>query len=119
MSANVKHPGHERPSVSDQQASHVEGSSPRDVYVLAQQWSFEPNVLRLRANEPHRFRMMAVDAAHGASIQLGLASHIIRLPKGVLVERELTFTKAGEYLIYCTIYCGEGHQFMSARIFVS
>jgi heme/copper-type cytochrome/quinol oxidase subunit 2 len=61
---------------------------------------------------------MAVDAAHGASIQLGSAAHIIRLPRGALVEREFTFTRPGEYLLYCTMYCGEGHQYMSGKIII-
>jgi plastocyanin len=90
-----------------------------DVFMVAEKWSFDPSVLRLKTNQPYRFRMMAVDAAHGASIQLGTASHIIRLPTGALVERGLAFTRPGEYLLYCTMYCGEGHQFMSGKIIVS
>jgi cytochrome c oxidase subunit II len=121
MSETAGHAGHQMPSVTEmeQAASHDSEVLPLEVYVLALQWSFDPSLLRLKANQPYRFRMMAVDAAHGASIQLGSASHIIRLPKGALVERELSFTEPGEYLLYCTIYCGEGHQFMSAKIIVA
>lgn len=90
-----------------------------DVFVLAQQFSFEPTLLRLRTGIPYRFKLMAVDAAHGASLQLGRAGHIVRLPAGVVVERQMTFTEAGEYLLYCTVYCGEGHQFMQGSIHVS
>lgn len=92
---------------------------PLDVFMVAQQWSFDPSLLRLRAGILYRFKLMAVDAAHGASLQLGRGSHIIRLPKGVLVERELVFAEPGEYLLYCTVYCGEGHQFMNGKIQVS
>ncbi len=92
---------------------------PSDVYLLAQKWFFEPSVLRLRIGAPYRLRMMAVDASHGASIQLGYGSRIIRLRQGVVVEQELTFTRPGEYLVYCTIYCGIGHDRMSAKIVVS
>lgn len=119
MSDTTGHAGHQMPGVTEQAASHDSEVLPLEVYVLAQQWSFDPSLLRLKANQRYRFRMMAVDAAHGASIQLGSASHIIRLPKGALVERELSFTQPGEYLLYCTIYCGEGHQFMSAKIIVA
>ena len=121
MSETAGHAGHQMPSVTEteQAASHDSEVLPLEVYILAQQWSFDPSLLRLKANQPYRFRMMAVDAAHGASVQLGSASHIIRLPKGALVERELSFTQPGEYLLYCTIYCGEGHQFMSAKIIVA
>jgi cytochrome c oxidase subunit 2 len=98
--------------------AHKSSSAPTDVYLLAQKWSFEPAVLRLAVNQVYRLRMMAVDAAHGASIQLGSAAHIIRLPRGALVEREFTFTRPGEYLLYCTMYCGEGHQYMSGKIII-
>ena len=119
MPGTADHSGHTMPDTAEQAVSLSEETSPLDVYLLAQQWSFDPSVLRLSANQPYRFRMMAVDAAHGASLQLGKASHIIRLPNGALVEQELSFTRPGEYLLYCTMYCGEGHQFMSGKIVVS
>jgi cytochrome c oxidase subunit 2 len=96
--------------------SHDTMAMPADVYLLAQQWSFEPSWLRLKAGASYRLKLMAVDAAHGASLQLGPGSEIIRLPKGAQVERTISFTRPGTYLIYCTIYCGEGHQFMSGKL---
>jgi cytochrome c oxidase subunit 2 len=117
-SANAGHTGHAMPG-DESKASHDEETAALDVYLLAQKWSFEPAVLRLKANQNYRFRMMAVDTAHGASIQLGNAGHIMRLPKGALVDRQLTFTSPGEFLLYCTMYCGEGHQFMSGKIIVA
>lgn len=119
MPGSTDHSGHTMPGTMEQAASPGGEAPPLDVYVLAERWSFDPGVLRLNANRSYRFRMMAVDAAHGASMQLGKASHIVRLPKGVLVEQELSFTQPGEYLLYCTMYCGEGHQFMSGKIIVS
>jgi len=110
---------HSMPGMADESIAHGAEVAPLDVFMLAQQWSFDPPELHLRTGIPYRFRMMAVDAAHGASIQLGRGSHIIRLPKGILVEEELVFTEPGEYLLYCTIYCGEGHQFMNGKIQVS
>ncbi|MCK6454079.1 MAG: hypothetical protein L6R19_24960 [Alphaproteobacteria bacterium] len=94
-------------------------SGPAEVYLVAQRYSYEPALLRLSAGAPYRFRMMALDAAHGASIQLGAGSRIVRLRQGALVEQDLTFTRPGEYLVYCTMYCGIGHHLMSARIVVS
>jgi len=119
MTAGENVSGHDSTGPATGSASHDEGTAALDVYLLAQQWSFEPAVLRLGVNQNYRFRMMAVDSAHGASLQLGTAGHIIRLPRGTLVERQLTITKPGEYLLYCTMYCGEGHQFMSGKIIVA
>ncbi len=119
MAPDANDATHDMPGMAEQTLQHDEAVPPLDVFMIAQQWSFDPSELRLRTGIPYRFRMMAVDAAHGASLQLGRGSHIIRLPKGVLVERELTFTEPGEYLLYCTIYCGEGHQFMNGKIEVA
>jgi cytochrome c oxidase subunit II len=119
MTPDAHGSAHAMPGMAEQAPAHDEAVPPLDVLMVAQQWSFDPPELRLRTGIPYRFRMMAVDAAHGASLQLGRGSHIIRLPKGVLVERELTFTEPGTYLLYCTIYCGEGHQYMYGKIQVS
>ena len=93
--------------------------APVDVYLLAQRFSFDPSVLRLRAGSSYRLRMMAVDVSHGASFHLGGASQIIRLRPGIVSDRLVTFTRPGEYLIYCTVYCGPGHDRMSAKLIVA
>jgi len=90
-----------------------------DVYLAAYQWGFLPAVLRLDAGVPYRFHMMAVDVTHGASLRVGRGGHIIRLRAGTLVERELRFTRPGEYLVYCTIYCGMLHDRMQGKIIVA
>jgi heme/copper-type cytochrome/quinol oxidase subunit 2 len=93
--------------------------APVDIYLLAQRFSFDPAVLRLKAGSSYRLRMMAVDVSHGASFQLGGASQIIRLRPGIVADRLVTFTRPGEYLIYCTVYCGPGHDHMSAKLIVA
>ena len=75
-----------------------------------------PNVLRLDAGQAYRFKMMAVDIAHGASIQLGQRGRMMRLQAGRITETALTFQKPGRYLMVCTVYCGEAHQLMQATI---
>lgn len=94
-------------------------AGPTPVYLAAARFSFEPAVLRLATDATYRFRMMAVDASHGAAIQLGGGSRIVRLRRGVLVERDITFTRPGEYLVYCTVFCGLGHDRMTGRIIVA
>ena len=99
-----------------------EGAAPQgpvDVYLMAYQWGYAPSVLRLETGVPYRFRMMAVDVAHGASLQLGRGGRIVRLRPGTRVEQELTFSQPGEYLLYCTVYCGLAHDRMQGRVIVS
>ncbi len=95
------------------------GDEPVIVYVRASRYGYEPDVLRLEPSIPYKFRIMAVDADHGASINFRMGSRIIRCRARVLTEAVLMFTAPGEYLSYCTIYCGEGHDQMMAKIVVA
>ncbi|MBF0354145.1 MAG: hypothetical protein HQL43_02800 [Alphaproteobacteria bacterium] len=103
------HAGHEAAPVDT-------AGSGNEVYLMAYQWGFEPSWLKLEAGKTYRFRMMAVDASHGASIQIGSGSLITRLRQGVLTERDITFTAKGSHLLYCTVFCGAFHDRMTARI---
>ena len=105
------------------EGGHKPGShdapEPVQVLLLAESWYFEPGTLRLDRETAYRFRMMTADVTHGASIQFGRAARMIRLGSGAIVELELTFTEPGGYLVYCTSYCGAGHDGMQARIIVA
>jgi cytochrome c oxidase subunit II len=96
--------------------AHEAGDEPLDVYLAAGKWYYQPHALRLDAGKPYRFRMMAIDVSHGASIQLGSGGRMIRLRPGRLNEMELTFHEPGRHLVYCTVYCGDAHDYMQATI---
>ncbi len=100
---------------------HAGGSEPIDVYILAERFGYRPSVLRLERNVRYRFRMMGMDVNHGASVTLKarLAGHMMRAPAGRLSEMIMTFNRPGEYLVYCTVYCGEGHDRMQGKIIVT
>lgn len=89
---------------------------PIDVYLLAEKWFYEPSDLRLDVGVPYRFRMLAADVSHGASIQFGRGSRMIRLRPDTVAEMDVSFTRPGRYLVYCTVYCGQAHDQMQARI---
>lgn len=90
--------------------------TPVDVLLTAGKWFYLPNLLRLDAGQPYRFRMMALDVTHGASIQFGRGGRMMRLSPGLLTETELTFQQPGRYLMHCTVYCGQAHDVMQATI---
>jgi cytochrome c oxidase subunit II len=90
-----------------------------DVYLLAYRFGFTPEDIRLEAGKSYRFRMMASDIAHGASLQLGRGSRIIRLRPNVVSEQTITFNRVGVVLVYCTVFCGPAHDAMKARILVA
>ncbi|NMM28117.1 MAG: hypothetical protein HHJ12_12720 [Glaciimonas sp.] len=94
-------------------------SQPIEVLMTAGKWYYQPNILRLDMGQPYRFRMMALDVSHGASIQFGNGARMMRLLPGRLTETELTFQRPGRYLMYCTVYCGAAHDMMQATIEVA
>ena len=92
---------------------------PIDVYLLAYRFGFEPEELRLEAGRAYRFRMMASDISHGASLSFGSGSRVIRLRPNVVSEQTMTFQRRGQILVYCTVFCGPAHDAMKARILVA
>lgn len=93
--------------------------TPIEVYLTAGRFAFEPDDLRLEKGRTYRFHMMATDVAHGASIAFGSASRIVRLRPDTVTTLDLTFREAGRRLVYCTVYCGPGHDVMHASITVA
>ena len=94
-------------------------AQPVDLYLLAFMWGYNPDTLRLRTGVQYRLRMLADDIAHGASFQLESASRIIRLRPDIVSDQIITFTKPETVLIYCTFYCGPGHDQMQGKIIVT
>lgn len=94
-------------------------AAPVDVYLLAYRFGFAPEKLRLEAGRSYRFRMMASDIAHGASLNFGGGSRIVRLRPNVVSEQTITFQRPGPVLVYCTVFCGPAHDAMKARILVA
>lgn len=122
---NDPHAGHDMQDMAAPADPHAEhgdaavttaGSPPIDVLMTAGRWYYLPNMLRLDAGQPYRFRMMALDITHGASIQFGKGGRMMRLQPGQLSETEFTFQKPGRYLMLCTVYCGAAHDMMQATI---
>jgi cytochrome c oxidase subunit 2 len=101
------------------QSEHAEMENPVDVLLLAERYYFDPPAMRLDLNRPYRFRMLSADVTHGASIQFGTGARMIRLAPGAETELEMTFTRPGSFLVYCTSYCGPGHDGMQASITVA
>jgi cytochrome c oxidase subunit II len=98
---------------------HDDGDAPVEVYLAAGRFAFEPDDLRLETGRRYRFHMMATDVAHGASIAFGRASRIVRLRPLTVTTLDLTFHEAGKHLVYCTVYCGPGHDGMHGSITVA
>ena len=91
-------------------------AEPVEAFLLAEKWFYEPAHLRVDVGEVYRLRMMAADVSHGASIQFGRGGRMIRLRPNRQATLLVTFEQPGSFLVYCTVYCGQAHDFMQSRI---
>ncbi len=87
------------------------------VYVLAQQFAFRPNTIRLVFGGNYEFIFFSPDVLHGASlIQAGSVNTVI-LP-GMTAKVSIKATQLGEIRLLCNEYCGAGHHLMLGKIIV-
>jgi heme/copper-type cytochrome/quinol oxidase subunit 2 len=90
---------------------------PGTVYVLAEQFEFIPDTIRLSAGEHYKFAFLSPDVLHGVSLIQGMSLNGVVMPK-MVSPMEIEPTREGEILMLCTEYCGEGHDMMRGRIIV-
>ncbi len=88
----------------------------KELTVTARQFSFSPNAIKLKLNQPVRFRITSQDVTHGFSVpELGIDKII---EPGKETTFDFTPTRAGKFLLLCSVQCGTGHTGMRGSIIV-
>jgi cytochrome c oxidase subunit 2 len=87
-----------------------------EIQLAALMFSFVPNEVRIPAGRRIRFRMTSVDVTHGFMVS-GTNVNTMLVP-GYISQFTTTFSKAGDYLVVCHEFCGNGHHAMHARLIV-
>jgi len=84
--------------------------------LIAQQFSFVPNCVKVPAGTPVKFRLSSADVVHGF-ILVDTNVNTMVVP-GFVAEVRTSFATPGEYRMPCDEFCGLGHQGMWARVVV-
>lgn len=91
-------------------------SNVRKINITAKQFSFTPNLIKLKVNEPVRLLVNSEDVTHGFTVpQLGI-DRIVEPGKETAIE--FTPDRKGTYSLLCSVQCGTGHTGMRASIIV-
>jgi cytochrome c oxidase subunit II len=90
----------------------------KPIYVMAVQYAFKPNTLRVAAGEEYDLQMLSTDVVHAISVQMGGTSYNAVVMPGIVTALKLKPTKPGKYLVLCNEYCGIGHDYMYFSIIV-
>ncbi len=87
-----------------------------DVTITAKNFSFSPAVVRLKKGEPVVFHLRAAQGVHGLNAPEVGINNIVLTAKEQIVRA--TPTKAGTFVVHCSIVCGTGHAQMAMTFIV-
>lgn len=92
-----------------------------EVFIMAQQFSFTPRVIRLETGKKYMLHYYSPDVIHGVSLIVdhpGITASGLHsvVPPGIVAMITIAPHLPGEILMVCTEYCGLAHQVMQAKI---
>jgi len=91
--------------------------APREIDVVARRFAFEPARIEVAVGERVRLRVVSADGVHGLEIKKFKVKK--EIPRGTTpVIIEFTASEAGEFPIFCSEYCGDGHEDMQGQLVV-
>ena len=96
----------------------VEAQHDEPVYIMASQYAFTPNKIRMKTGEHYILQILSIDVVHGFTIQMDGTSYNTVVMPMMVTEIEIKPDKPGTYLIVCSEYCGLGHDYMYSTLIV-
>lgn len=91
-------------------------SRARVIPITARRFTYEPDVLTLKVNEPVVFQLTSADVVMGFSVpDFSVRATIV---PGKVTELGMTPTKTGEFTFLCDVFCGSGHETMDGTLHV-
>jgi cytochrome c oxidase subunit 2 len=82
--------------------------------IVAQQYAFVPQCVRVPTDTPVKFRLTATDVIHGFLLPATNVNTMV-MP-GFIAEVRTSFSRPGVYNMPCHEFCGSGHHGMWARV---
>ena len=94
----------------------VEPDGSVTVRIIAEQYDFVPNCVRVPVDTPVKFRLTSADAIHGFLLpDTNINTMVV---PGFVAEVRTRFSSVKEYQMPCHEFCGLGHQAMWAHVVV-
>lgn len=88
----------------------------REIEVTARQFSFTPDLIRVKLGENVRLKIKSLDVTHGFSLPEFGINEILEPGKTVTIEFQTT--RKGNFPFLCSIVCGAGHSRMRGTLIV-
>lgn len=101
---------------TNQENINQRADNPRIIEVIAKNWSFSPNPIRVKQGEKVRLNIASLDIEHGFNLSAFGINESIK--PGEVTTVEFVADKQGEFEFYCSVPCGEGHYDMGGMLIV-
>jgi cytochrome c oxidase subunit 2 len=86
------------------------------IRITAKRFEYSPRTLTLKKGVPVVLELTALDRVHGFNLpDFGLRTDVL---PGKVTRIRFTPNKTGEFVYFCDVFCGEGHEQMSGTLTV-
>mgnify|MGYP001207974050 CR=1 FL=1 len=99
-------------SAKQRAAAEQEAKTPQ-LRITATNWKFDQEVYNVKLGETLKVSLQNAEGVHAVEI----TGYNVKLD-ATNSSTEVTFDKPGEYEIFCTLLCGEGHAEMRSKLIV-
>jgi len=82
----------------------------KPIHVMAIQYAFKPNAVRLAVGEEYEFQMLSTDVVHAISVQMGESSYNAVVLPGEVTAFKITPTTPGKQHVLCNESRDTGHE---------
>ena len=89
----------------------------RTVRIVARKFEFEPSHIALKKGEPVVLELTSLDVMMG--FNLNAFKLRTDIAPGQVTRLMLTPDRAGEFVFYCDVFCGNGHEEMDGVLTVT
>jgi cytochrome c oxidase subunit 2 len=102
------------------QNSATPDGEPRVFEVIARRFDFEPATIEVTEGDRVRLLVRSADGPHGVEIKAFRVKKAVprAKPGDAPITIEFVATRAGEFPILCSEYCGNGHNDMTGTLVV-
>lgn len=86
------------------------------IRITAKKFEYSLRTLTLKKGVPVVFELTAVDRVHGLNLpDFGVRAELV---PGMLTRIRFVPDKTGEFVFFCDVFCGDGHEEMSGVLIV-
>ena len=86
------------------------------IHITAKKFEYSLRTLTLKKGVPVVIEVTALDRVHGFNLpEFGVRADVV---PGKVTRIRFTPTKTGEFVFFCDVFCGDGHEEMSGVLTV-